>query len=282
MILLALLIFAIVRADDVDEDPYANLDYEYATRYMKGPKMKGSFGLPRFNTPYENGIVGSPELPPDLLEDCTEPIFEGIPDWRGVWEDQLSDNHVRISQCGDRLTFSNHRMIHDLLHVDGKPESGVWDIDGSLGCHEVDEHDLIPYMIPVPQLFAKWTSGIQMKIYNISKRGDLGASWTEQEDGTLLRNGDAIHKNSPLIMIYKRVPESKRLSQCEIFEEQTDKNGAKINSSSTANLRFLIPAAVFSFLLVGILCVYSKIKSWMCFHMFGRKYEFSISGDVEL
>ena len=77
--------------------------------------------IPVANTP--PGGYGD-DFPPPVLSGCTEPVIEGAPDQRGMW--QVTDvevngapdpiRHVqRIEQCGDRLVVTAAGVIHDML-----------------------------------------------------------------------------------------------------------------------------------------------------------------------
>jgi hypothetical protein len=80
------------------------------------------------------------ELPPPILAGCTEPLVEGAPDLRGLWqtvtvyvdgepvEDHAAICHIqRIEQAGDRLVVTGGGVIHD-MRCDGTVERGVHDV----------------------------------------------------------------------------------------------------------------------------------------------------------
>lgn len=93
--------------------------------------------IPVANTP--PGGYGD-DFPPPVLSGCTEPLIEGAPDLRGMW--QVTDvevhgapdpshqviGHVqRIEQCGDRLVVTAAGVIHD-MRCDGTETNGVHDV----------------------------------------------------------------------------------------------------------------------------------------------------------
>jgi len=51
-----------------------------------------------------------------VLDECTEPIRDDIPDLRGVYEDAAGVLIV-IEQCGDRFLANGHGVYHDFPHV---------------------------------------------------------------------------------------------------------------------------------------------------------------------
>jgi hypothetical protein len=82
------------------------------------------------------------QMPPPILEGCTESLPDGVPDFRGLWRavsvevngepvDDLS--HVeRIEQCGDRVVITAGGIIHD-MRADGTLEHGVNDVGAGSG-----------------------------------------------------------------------------------------------------------------------------------------------------
>lgn len=95
--------------------------------------------IPKQFTP--EGGYGT-EMPPPILEGCTEELVDGAPDLRGVWRvvdvtltdgSPAPDDHVarkhfeRIEQCGDRLVVTGGGVVHD-MRVDGTAENGVNDV----------------------------------------------------------------------------------------------------------------------------------------------------------
>lgn len=73
---------------------------------------------------------GLPGMPPAVLQTCTEPIPDGVPDISGTW---VTAGHMqRIEQCGGRLVVSGPGSaglyyIHDFPQSDGTTENGVND-----------------------------------------------------------------------------------------------------------------------------------------------------------
>lgn len=80
------------------------------------------------------------EMPPRVLDGCTEPIVAGAPDLRGTWRatrvemngaaipDHPLNRHVeRIEQCGNRVVITSEPIIHD-MRADGSLERGVDDV----------------------------------------------------------------------------------------------------------------------------------------------------------
>jgi hypothetical protein len=79
-------------------------------------------------------------FPEPILAGCTEPIVDGAPDMRGLWQvvEVLVDGDVvaehpalggiqRIEQAGDRVTITAGGIIHD-MRCDGSEERGVNDV----------------------------------------------------------------------------------------------------------------------------------------------------------
>jgi len=93
--------------------------------------------IPVAHTP-EGGWKG--EMPPPVLEGCTEPLAPGAPDLRGLWQAILVEQdgqvlsahrlnrHIeRVEQCGNRIVVTSEGVIHD-MRADGTLENGVNDI----------------------------------------------------------------------------------------------------------------------------------------------------------
>lgn len=93
--------------------------------------------IPLAHTP-EGGWHG--EMPPAVLAECDEPLVQGAPDLRGLWEAyeievnaEVVDDHPalgkrqRIEQCGDRLVVTASGIIHD-MRCDGTEAHGVHDV----------------------------------------------------------------------------------------------------------------------------------------------------------
>ena len=79
-------------------------------------------------------------MPSPILAACTEPIVDGAPDMRGLWqvvevsvEGSPDPDHralgllQRIEQCGDRVVITSGGMVHD-MRADGTEERGVHDV----------------------------------------------------------------------------------------------------------------------------------------------------------
>lgn len=93
--------------------------------------------IPRATTP-PGGWHGT--MPPPVLAGCTEPLVQGAPDLRGLWQvvavevaGQPDPGHralglvQRVEQCGDRLVVTAGGIIHD-MRCDGTEEHGVHDV----------------------------------------------------------------------------------------------------------------------------------------------------------
>lgn len=121
--------------------------------------------IPLAKTP--EGGYGN-EMPPPVLEGCTEPLAAGAPDMRGTWrvtavtwhgdpppDPTRIERHVeRIEQCGDRVCITTSGIIHD-MHADGTVERGVNDVAAAGGSpisvvctFEGGVHTLRPVGIP--------------------------------------------------------------------------------------------------------------------------------------
>ena len=92
--------------------------------------------IPVAHTPVAaDGSCGWIEWPTPILADCTEPLVEGAPDLRGVWQVVEGDRvgHIeRIEQCGDRVVITSGGVIHD-MRADGTLANGVRDVS-ALNC----------------------------------------------------------------------------------------------------------------------------------------------------
>jgi hypothetical protein len=81
------------------------------------------------------------EMPPPILEGCTEPLVDSAPDMRGLWKvvsiewkagdppdpNPVADHVERIEQCGNRVCITSSGIIHD-MRADGTTENGVNDV----------------------------------------------------------------------------------------------------------------------------------------------------------
>ena len=101
--------------------------------------MLTSDEIPVAHTP-EGGWQG--EMPPPILAGCSEPLVDGAPDLRGLWEVVAveinrtlipRDGHraygmlQRIEQAGNRMVVTGSGVIHD-MRCDGTTAHGVRDV----------------------------------------------------------------------------------------------------------------------------------------------------------
>ncbi len=87
--------------------------------------------IPRANTP----PGGYDDWPPPVLAGCDEPLVDGAPDLRGVWQaykGPLKGHIERVEQAGDRVVITAGRVIHDMF-ADGTLEGGVNDVGEGTG-----------------------------------------------------------------------------------------------------------------------------------------------------
>jgi len=93
--------------------------------------------IPVATTP-PGGWTGA--FPEPVLVGCTDPIVDGAPDMRGMWQvaevlvdgEAVAEHPVlgtfqRIEQCADRVTITAGGIIHD-MRCDGSEEHGVNDV----------------------------------------------------------------------------------------------------------------------------------------------------------
>lgn len=94
--------------------------------------------MPTAHTP--QGGYGD-QMPPPVLDGCTDPLPEDAPDLRGTWRvvdatsggGRLPADHViwghveRIEQAGSRVVVTGGGVVHDMV-VDGTYERGVNDV----------------------------------------------------------------------------------------------------------------------------------------------------------
>ncbi len=86
---------------------------------------------------------GYTEWPAPVLAGCTDPLPDGAPDLRGIWQvadvrvaRELVDDHgmigavFRNEQAGDRVAITGGGVIHD-MRCDGTLEHGVHDVAGT-------------------------------------------------------------------------------------------------------------------------------------------------------
>jgi len=119
-------------------------------------------------------------MPPPILGACFEPLVDGAPDLRGLWEvvavevdgavvpdHPAMGNRQRIEQCGDRLVVTSAGIIHD-MRCDGVLEHGVHDVMQSdfttpvhvVATYENGVHVLRPDGLPLE--VRRWREGDQM------------------------------------------------------------------------------------------------------------------------
>ncbi|CAB5030938.1 unannotated protein [freshwater metagenome] len=101
-------------------------------------------------------------FPAPVLATCREPLAEGAPDMRGMWQAVAAEKDgvplppdskalstfQRIEQCGDRVTITAGGIIHD-MRADGTELNGV---------HDVAEFD---YSTPV-NVVASFENGVHV------------------------------------------------------------------------------------------------------------------------
>ena len=108
-------------------------------------------------------------FPDPILAGCSDPLVNGAPDLRGVWQvvevyaggevvrDHPALGHVqRVEQCGDRLVVTAGGVIHD-MRCDGTAEHGVHDVAefdktteiSVVATYESGMHVLRPVGIPI-------------------------------------------------------------------------------------------------------------------------------------
>ena len=80
-------------------------------------------------------------FPSPVLAGCAEPLVEGAPDLRGLWQvTEVEVNNApaskthpayrhieRVEQCGDRMVVTGGGVIHD-MRCDGTRDHGVHDV----------------------------------------------------------------------------------------------------------------------------------------------------------
>ncbi len=83
---------------------------------------------------------GWSQWPPPVLADCIEPLADGAPDLRGIWQvvevfvgGEPAPQHPalgrvsRKEQAGDRLVITGSGIVHD-MRCDGTLDNGVHDV----------------------------------------------------------------------------------------------------------------------------------------------------------
>lgn len=120
---------------------------------------------------------GYAEWPAPVLAGCAEPLPNGAPDLRGIWQvvevrvgGEVVDDHAmngsvfRKEQAGDRVTITGGGVIHD-MRCDGTLEHGVHDVAGAdfvtpvhvVATYEDGVHVLRPDGIPIE--VKRWREG---------------------------------------------------------------------------------------------------------------------------
>jgi hypothetical protein len=119
-------------------------------------------------------------VPSPILAGCDEPLVEGAPDLRGVWQvvevvaggvvvaDHPALRHVqRVEQADDRIVITAGGVIHD-MRCDGTIEHGVHDVAefdketpiAVVATYEHGVHVLRPVGIPIE--VSRWRDGPDM------------------------------------------------------------------------------------------------------------------------
>lgn len=82
--------------------------------------------VPKANTPDDGRWK---QWPPRVLDGCDEPLVDGAPDLRGVWQaykGPLTGHIERVEQAGNRVAITAAGIVHDMF-VDGTLAGGVND-----------------------------------------------------------------------------------------------------------------------------------------------------------
>ena len=155
--------------------------------------------IPIANTP--PGGFGD-TFPPMVLDRCTEPIVEGAPDLRGLWQvvsaeragiaveagDPILTYVERIEQCGNRIVDMGGGTIAD-ARADGTEENGVHDV--SVFDYTTPIHVVASYEEGVFILRPVGMPGIEVT-RRLDEKGQM--IWTRPDGGglvaTLNRIGD--------------------------------------------------------------------------------------------
>ena len=123
-ILLLIYSFLVPRPFDTT-DPSIFLKDGKTVNYCNLTKLDGSAksadDIPKAYTPG----CGYSQIPMPILEECTEPLAEGVIDMRGLWQgiSGRSGFLERIEQCGNRVVVTGHNLIHD-FRLDGTLRMG--------------------------------------------------------------------------------------------------------------------------------------------------------------
>jgi len=131
------------------------------------------------------------QVPSPILAGCGEPLVEGAPDLRGVWQvvevvadgevvaDHPALRHVqRVEQAADRIVITGGGVIHD-MRCDGTTEHGVHDVAefdkktpiAVVATYEHGVHVLRPVGIPIE--VTRWRDGPDMMWDYVSFRARL-------------------------------------------------------------------------------------------------------------
>ncbi|MCU0271184.1 MAG: hypothetical protein MUF83_21430 [Acidimicrobiales bacterium] len=159
--------------ESMSQDPMGD-----APSFDSGPGVESVWAsdIPVATTP-PGGWTTWPE---PVLAACTEPLVEGAPDLRGLWQvvgveadgvaqpDHRAMGGVqRIEQCGDRLVVTAAGIVHD-MRVDGTEANGVHDVAEMdkttpitvVATYEDGVHVLRPVGLPVE--VRRWRDGGQL------------------------------------------------------------------------------------------------------------------------
>ncbi len=82
---------------------------------------------------------GYREWPAPVLAGCDEPLAEGVPDLRGVWQAHrgpLKGHVERVEQAGNRVVITAGGVVHDMF-ADGTLAGGVNDVSSSGGATRI-------------------------------------------------------------------------------------------------------------------------------------------------
>lgn len=136
------------------------------------------------------------EMPPPVLDGCTEPLHPDAPDLRGTWRavhverggaavgsDAPELEHVeRIEQCGDRVVVTSSGIIHD-MRADGVLEHGVHDVSAANGGEihvtaSFEDGRLVLRPEGLPVEVVRWREGHQL----VWQLGPAMCTWMERID----------------------------------------------------------------------------------------------------
>jgi len=153
----------------------AELDY-CALPLLEGNGLKAS-DIPKAYTPSQPSCHYT-TFPMPVLADCREPIADGIPDMRGLWQSYSgygvsTEQHVeRIEQCGDRIVVTTSGIIHD-FRADGTLANGSRDTEGptnncvnAWASIDIDESGALnfhPFGISSVTVVRRWLEGDELR-----------------------------------------------------------------------------------------------------------------------